>query len=1098
MWIVRYALRRPYSIAVAAIMIFIMGFLAIKSMLIDIFPVIDVPVVAVVWNYTGLSAEDMERRVVVISERAMSTTVSGISRIESQSIPGIGLLHVYFQPGTDIGGAISQINSVMNTVLRIAPPGMTPPSIIQFNASNVPVAQLTLTSDSMPEEKIFDYALNFIRIKLFTIPGLSTPAPYGGKQRQINIDVDPVALAGKGLSPADVVTALQASNIILPAGTARIGLFEYNVAMNSSPSIVSDFEKIPIKVVGGRPVLIGDVAKVADSFADQTNVVRVDGRRASYLNILRKADASTLTVVEAVRKAIPEILAVAPKGLKIKLDFDQSVFVRAAIGSVLREAVVSSILVSLMILLFLGSWRAVIIVCTSIPLAILVSVLGLKLTGNSINIMTLGGLSLAIGMLVDDATVEVENIHRNRHLGHPLTVAILNGASQIALPAIMATLAICIVFSPVALLTGPARSLFVPMALSVVFAMLASYVLSRSLVPTLSRMLMESEPLDLALDPSSSERVRELHRKRENLFERLQNAYGGVLTAALARRRFVLGVFFALLAATAFLPFLVGTDFFPATDTGLMKLHFRAPSGTRIEETERLVAQAEDRIKAIIPADELQTINSMIGLPSSFNLAFVPTDNVGGMDAEILIDLKAEHHPTAGYMQRIRRDLTERFPGSSVYFQSADIVSQVLNFGLTAPIDVQIESRDFAKSYDYARRLREGLRGIPGTEDVVIKQVFDYPNLLVNVDRVRASEVGLTQRDVANSLLTTLSSSQLVAPSYFVNPSNNVNYSVVVKTPLPSLSTVQDLLNTPITPPSAGALLQAGGFASPSLASGASAERLGNLGLLSSRTGLDEVNHLNVQRIVDVTANVEGRDLGSVLSGIDRQIAALGKLPPGVAIHVRGQGEIMNEAFLKLGLGLVLAIALVYLLMVVLFQSWLDPFIVMVAVPGALIGILWMLLFTGTTINVESFLGSIMAVGIAASNSILLVSFANDVRVEKGLSPLEGAYQAGLTRLRPVLMTAAAMIIGMLPTALALGEGGEQNAPLGRAVIGGLLIATIVTLIVVPVVYSLLRTGLPTLHLLDERFRREEAGLDPDSKDPHAVALAASAETGGI
>jgi multidrug efflux pump subunit AcrB len=1088
MWIVRYALRRPYTIGVAAIMIFIMGGLAIKSMLVDIFPAIDIPVVAVVWTYPGLSAEDMERRVVFISERAMSTTVSGISRIESQSIPGIGLLHVYFQPGTDIGGAIAQINSVMNTILKIAPPGMTPPSIIQFNASNVPVVQLTLTSDILPEEKIFDYALNFIRLKLFTIPGLSTPAPYGGKSRQINIDVDPVALAGNGLSPNDVVIALQASNIILPAGTARIGLFEYNVAMNSSPAIVSDFEKIPIRIVGGRPVLIGDVAKVSDSFADQENVVRVDGRRASYLNILRKADASTLAVVEAVRHILPEILAAAPKGLKIKIDFDQSVFVRAAISSVLHEAVVSSLLVSLMILLFLGSWRAVIIVCTSIPLSILVSVLGLKLTGNSINIMTLGGLSLAIGMLVDDATVEVENIHRNRHLGHPLTVAIMNGASQIALPAIMATLAICIVFSPVALLTGPARFLFVPMALSVVFAMLMSYVLSRSLVPALARMLMESEPLDLAKDPSVSEKVRDLHRKREHLFERLQNAYGGVLRAALERRRFTLGVFFVIIAATLFLPFLVGTDFFPNTDTGLMKLHFRAPSGTRIEETERLVAQVEDRIHAIIPPDELQTVNSMIGVPSSFNLAFVPTDNISPMDAEILIDLKEGHRPTSGYMQRLRRDLRERFPGSTVYFQSADIVSQVLNFGLTAPIDVQIESRDFTKSYEYARRLRDGIRGVPGAEDVVIKQVFDYPNLFFTVDRVRASEMGLAQRDIANSLLTTLASSALVAPSFFINPNNNVNYFVAVKTPLPRLATVQDLLNTPITPPSP--LLQAGGFAPLSQAAGASSQRLGNLGLLSSLTGLNVINHVNVQRVVDVTANVEGRDLGSVLSGINKRIADLGKLPPGMQIHVRGQGEIMNESFSKLGLGLILAIALVYLLMVVLFQSWLDPFIVIVAVPGALIGILWMLLLTGTTINVESFLGSIMAVGIAASNSILLVSFANDVRVEKGLDPVEGAFQAGLTRLRPVLMTAAAMIIGMLPTALALGEGGEQNAPLGRAVIGGLLIATAVTLIIVPIVYSLLRTGLPTLHLLDERFAREEAG----SMDPHALPV--GAETG--
>ncbi len=1077
MWIVRYALRRPYTIGVGAALIFIGGLLSIKSMLVDIFPVIDIPVVGIVWSYPGLSAEDMERRVVIISERAMSTIVGGISRIESTSIPGVGLLRVYFQPGTDLGAAIAEINAAMGTILRILPPGMTPPNIVQFNASNVPVAQYTMTSDTLGEEKIFDYALNFIRIKLFTIPGLSVPAPYGGLQRQINIDIDPAALNGRGLSPNDVVNALQASNIILPAGTARIGRYEYNVEVNSSPDLVSDFEKIPIKVVGGRPVLVGDVAKVSDSYADQTNIVRVDGRRASFLNILRKSDASTLTVVNAARRLIPEILAVAPKGLKIKLDFDQSVFVRSAIASVLREAVVSSLLVSAMVLVFLGSWRSVVVVCTSIPLAIFCGLIGLKLTGNTINIMTLGGLSLAIGMLVDDATVEVENIHRNRHLGYPLTAAILRGASQIALPAIMATLAICVVFSPVALLTGPARFLFVPMALSVVFSMLASYLLSRTLVPTLSRMLMEGEALDPRTDPASSPRARNFHRRREAAFEALQSAYGRLLGAALERRRFVLGAFFCLLGVSALLPLVVGTDFFPATDTGLMKLHFRAPSGTRIEQTEVLVAGVESEIRRLIPASELQTINSMIGLPIYYNLAFVPTDNVGGMDAEILISLKPGHKPTVGYMKAIRAALTERFPGSTVYFQSADIVSQVLNFGLSAPIDVQVEGRDILASYGYARRLRDALRAIPGIEDVAIKQVFDYPNLRFDVDRVRASQVGISQRDVADSLLTSLSSSQIVAPSYYVNPNNNVNYSVVVKTPLRQLSSTQDLMNTPITPPSAGNLLQAGGAATraPAPAPGAPAQRLGNLALMTSFGGLDMISHVNVQRVVDVTANVEGRDLGFVLSRIGRAVSALGALPPGSAIHVRGQGEIMSEAFRKLGLGLVLAIALVYLLMAVLFQSWLDPFIVLVAIPGALMGILWMLLATGTTINVESFLGAIMAVGIAASNSILLVSFANDVRVEKGVSPLEGARLAGITRLRPVLMTALAMVIGMLPTALALGEGGEQNAPLGRAVIGGLLAATAVTLIVVPIVYSYLRVEAPSMHLLDERLEREQS-----------------------
>src|SRR5580698_10047255 len=602
MWIVRFALKRPYTVAVTCMLIFLMGILSLRSMLVDIFPVINIPVVGVVWTYNGLSAEDMERRVVIISERAFSSTVNGISRIESQSIPGIGLLRIYFQPDTDIGSAIAQISAVSQTILRITPPGMTPPIVIQFNASNLPVVQMTLESETLPEEKIFDYALNFIRIKLFTIPGLSTPAPYGGKQRQINIDVAPEVLSSKGLSPADVVTALQASNVILPAGTARIGKFEYNVLLNASPSAVELFGQIPVKIVGGRPILLGDIARISDSFADQENVARVNGHRATYLNILRKANASTLAVVEAVRKAIPEIEAVAPKGLGVKLNFDQSVFVRAAIDSVLREAVISSILVSIMILAFLGSWRSVLVVCTSIPLAIMVGIIGLKATNNTINIMTLGGLSLAIGMLVDDATVEVENIHRNRSLGHPLTVAILRGASQIALPAIMATLAICIVFFPVTLLTGPARYLFVPMALSVVFSMLASYVLSRTLVPTLSRMLMEHEHHEGSAEADKTQHYKlnafetwmeNFNKRREVWFENFRGRYLKVLGTLLDRRRFTLTVFFCLLGITAFLPFVVGTDFFPTTDTGIMKFHFRAPAGSRVEETEKLIMKVE-------------------------------------------------------------------------------------------------------------------------------------------------------------------------------------------------------------------------------------------------------------------------------------------------------------------------------------------------------------------------------------------------------------------------------------------------------------------------------------------------------------------------
>ena len=1086
MWIVRLALKRPYTIAVACMLIFLMGLLSLRSMLVDIFPVINIPVVGVVWTYNGLSAEDMERRVIIISERAYSSTVNGISRIESQSIPGIGLLRIYFQPDTDIGSAIAQISAVSQTILRIVPPGMTPPIVIQFNASNLPVVQMTLESQTLPEEKIFDYALNFIRIKLFTIPGLSTPAPYGGKQRQINVDVDPRVLSSKGLSPADVVTALQASNIILPAGTARIGKFEYNILLNSSPSAVELFGQIPVKIVGGRPILLGDIARISDSFADQENVVRVNGHRATYLNILRKANASTLAVVEAVRKAIPDIQAVAPQGLGVKLNFDQSVFVRAAISSVLREAVISSILVSIMILAFLGSWRSVLVVCTSIPLAIMVGIIGLKSTNNTINIMTLGGLSLAIGMLVDDATVEVENIHRNRSLGHPLTVAILRGASQIALPAIMATLAICIVFFPVTLLTGPARYLFVPMALSVVFSMLASYVLSRTLVPTLSRMLMENEHHEGSAEAGQTQHLKlnafehwmeGFNKRREVWFDNFRGRYGELLEMLLARRRFTLIIFFSLLGITALLPFIVGTDFFPTTDTGIMKMHFRAPSGTRVEETEKLIEKVEDRIRQIIPAKELDTINVMIGVPTSYNLSFVQTDNVSPMDAEVLIALKENHHATAGYVRKIRQALTEEFPGSSINFQAADIVSQVLNFGLSAPIDVQVEYSDVYKAYAYARLLRDKIRAIPGTADVTIKQAFDYPTLRMNVDRVRAAEMGISQRDIANSMLTSLSSSLQVSPSYFLNPKNSVNYNVAVKVPLTKLTSVSDLLDTPVTPGTFSPnTVDPGGLPAPTNLPAAQTQRLGNMSGIESLSTLEQVNHSNVQRVVNVTSNVEGRDLGTVYSHIQKTVQSLGQLPPGMRITVRGQGQTMTEAFGQLGLGLIISIFLVYMLMVVLFQSWLDPFIVLVAVPGALMGILWMLLVTGTTINVESFLGSIMAVGIASSNSILLVSFANEVRIEKGFNAIEAALEAGKTRLRPVLMTALAMLLGMLPAALALGEGGEQNAPLGRAVIGGLLVATVVTLFIVPVVYSLLRKELPTLHLLDEVFKAESEG----------------------
>jgi multidrug efflux pump subunit AcrB len=1076
MWLVEGALRRPYTIAVMAILILVMGVLSLTRMVVDIFPAIDIPVVAVVWSYPGLPAEDMERRVVLISERAYSTTVNGIERIESQSIPGVGLMKVYFQPGADIGAAIAQISSVSSTILRIAPPGMNPPNVIQFNASNVPVAQITASSKTLPEEKIFDYGLNFIRVRLFTIPGLSSPAPFGGKSRQINIDIDPQALASKGLSPADVVNALQASNVILPAGTARIADREYNVVLNNSPAVVDQFKAIPVRVVGGVPLTLGDVAKVADSFADQTNIVRVDGKRATYMAILKHADASTLAVVDATRETLPLIKQAAPDGLDLKIDFDQSVFVRGAIQSVLREALISSLLVSLMIGAFLGSWRSVVIVCTSIPLAIFSAVIGLKLTGHTINIMTLGGLALAIGMLVDDATVEVENIHRNRHLGKPLTRAILDGAQQIATPAIVATLAICIVFFPVVLLVGPARFLFTPLALAVVLAMLASYVLSRTLVPTLARMLMVSEHDD----PRSL--AHRLNAARDRAFERFQNAYGRVLAVLLSRRAFALGVAGGITVASLGLAVVVGTDFFPSVDAGLMKLHFRAPPGTRIEKTEELVQRVEDDIRAVIPARELETLNDMIGVPLYYNLAFVQTDNVSGMDADILVALKPEHHPTDEYKKKIRAALERDFPGSAFYFQPADIVSQVLNFGLSAPIDVQIENANLQQSAEIALKLRDSLRGVPGVTDAHVVQVLDYPTLKLDVDRQRAAQFGLSERDVAQNVLVSLSSSALVAPSYFLNPANNVNYTVVVKTPLERVRSVPSLLSTPLTPP--GALALAGSALVPGSVPRPPAQSLSNVASLTPTVQASQINHYTVQRVLDVAANVEGRDLGAVARDIEAKVKALGQLPKGMRIHVRGQNEVMDQSFRMLGLGLILAVLLVYCLMVVLFQSWIDPFIIMLAVPGALVGILWMLALTHTTLNVESMMGAIMAVGIAVSNSILLVNYANDVRVEKGLDAVSAALDAGETRLRPVLMTALAMIIGMVPMALALGEAGEQNAPLGRAVIGGLVVATFVTLFVVPVVYSLLRAKPPTRHLLEARFEREKAGEAPEGSQP--------------
>jgi multidrug efflux pump subunit AcrB len=1086
MWLVRLALRRPYSVATLCLLIALMGVLSIKSMAVDILPAIDIPVVIVVWNYPGMPAEDVERRITFLSERAMSTTVSGISRIESQSIASLSILRVYFEPGADIGGAIAQISSVSATVSRIMPPGIQPPVVLRYNASNVPVAQMTLEGEGLTEQQLFDYGLNFLRLRLFTIPGLATPAPYGGKQRQIMIDADPVRSAARGVSPQDIVDAVLRQNVILPAGDARLGTTDYDILVNGSPNTAADFNAMPVKVVNGAEVYLGDVARVYDGFAVQQNIVRVNGKRSTYLAILKKENASTLAVVDAARDMIPQLKASAPQGMEMRLDFDQSGFVRGAVKGVLREAAIAAGLVALMILAFVGSWRSTIVVCISIPIAILIGILGLKMTGQTLNLMTLGGLALAIGMLVDDATVEIENINRNRHLGKGLVRAILDGAQQVAVPALAATMTICIVFFPVVLLTGPAKFLFDALAIAVVFSMFGSYLLSRTLVPTLSHML-------LAREGEHKQRrtgwIQRLDAWRERRFDRLLERYSDLLSLVLAHKKLTLIVAGLGIFMSMFLMGPVGLDFFPAVDAGILRMHVRAPTGTRIEETERIVDAIERKVRTVIPADELATIDDNIGIPLYYNLGFVQTDNVDGADAEVLIALGREHRPSLEYAQRIRKNVEQEFPGTHVYFQPADIVSRVLNFGLSAPIDVQVESADLGKTLPIALKLQHALRLIPGSEDVRLAQIVNHPAIQVDVDRKRAQDVGMSERDVANSLLTTLSSSSLTAPNFWVNPKNNVNYIVAVQTPITRINSLSDVMTMPLTLPASTTPtpiaqprdLYTGTSPAPTALAPVS-PLLGSVAAARLTTDRSVITHETVQPVLDVQCSVEGRDLGAVAKEVERAIENLGELPKGVNVRVMGQSQTMYRAFGRLALGMLVAVALVYLILVVLYQSWIDPFLIMLAIPGAFSGILWMLLLTKTTLNVESFMGSIMAVGIAASNSILLVNFANEARTEEGVDPVQAALISGRTRLRPVLMTALAMILGMLPMALGLGEGGEQNAPLGRAVIGGLLVATLSTLFVVPSAYAAIRIKPPVKHLLDRKIAEEyEQGA------PHAT-----------
>jgi multidrug efflux pump subunit AcrB len=1049
MWIVRLALRRPYTFIVMAVLIFILGVLTILRTPIDIFPAINIPVVSVIWSYSGLSPTEMEGRVMTISERAMTTTVNGIEHMESQSLNGIGLIRVFFQPDAKIEAAVAEVTAINQTLLRIMPPGMTPPFIIRYSASTVPILQAALGSATLSEQQLTDYGNNFLRTQLVTVQGAQIPPPYGGKSRQVMVDIDPELLYAKGLSASDISAAINAQNVILPAGTAKMGDTEYNVRTNSSPDVLKDLEDLPIKQIGGATVALRDVAQVRDGFAVQTSMVHVDGRRAALLAVLKTPGASTLDIVEGVKAALPRIQATLPPELDVKLLFDQSIFVRAALQDVFREALIAAGLTGLMILLFLGSWRSTVVIVLSIPLAILVSIIALSLLGETLNVMTLGGLALAVGILVDDATVEIENTNRNLAMGKPVIRAILDGAEQIAMPTFVATLCICIVFVPVVFITGPGRYLFTPLALAVAFAMLASYFLSRTFVPTMVHYLL---PAEVALHQPNAEETVEggpiwtLHKAFNRRFERFRAAYVAALDWALAHARVVVCLFAGFVLLSLLLFFQIGMDFFPYVDAGQFRLHVRAPAGTRIEETERWFAEVEKVIREEIPPGEINVVLNNIGVAGGATLAFGDASVVSAADGEILVSLKPGHHPTDEYVHRLRAVLRDRFPQLVLFFQPADIVSQILNFGLPAPIDVQVVGRD-PQNLAIAENLVQRVKAIPGAVDVRLQQVPRAPEISVDVDRQMAQQLGLTQRDIATSLLVSLSSSGQTAPNYWLNPKNGVNYQVAVQTPQYRMDSIGALNSTPV---------MVSGFPRPQL--------LGNVATTTRRVVPGVISHYNVQPVYDVLAASSTKsDLWSVANAVNRIVDEIRpSLPRGTYIMVRGQAATMQTSFGALSSGMVLAVVLVYLLMAVNFQSWLDPFIILTALPGAMAGVLWILFVTQTNISVPALMGAIMCIGVATSNSNLLITFANDQR-EEGMDARAAARSAGSTRLRPVLMTALAMILGMLPMSLGLGEGGEQNAPLGRVVIGGLLLATVATLFFVPVAYSALRHRKPML-----------------------------------
>jgi multidrug efflux pump subunit AcrB len=1063
MWIVNVALKRPYTFIVMAIMILLATPFALLTTPVDVLPEINIPVVSIIWTYTGLSAEDMANRIAQVNERSLTTTVNDIEHVESQSLPGIAIIKVFLQPNANIQTAIAQTVAVEQAQLKQMPPGATPPLVLSYSASSIPVIQLGLSSQTLSEQDLNDSALNFLRPQLVTIPGASVPYPYGGKSRLISVDLNTRALLAKGLTPSDVVSAFNAQNLILPTGTAKIGPKEYTINMNGSPATIAALNEIPVRTVNGATTYLREVAHVRDGFSPQTNIVRQNGQRGVLISVMKNGSASTLSIVNSLRAILPSAKASLPEDLTITALFDQSVFVKAAVQGVIKEAVIAAALTAAMILLFLGNWRSTCIIAISIPLSILSSLLALHALGQTINIMTLGGLALAVGILVDDATVTIENIERHLHMGTDLHEAILEGAGEIAIPALVSTLCICIVFVPMFFLTGVAKFLFVPLAEAVVFAMLASYVLSRTLVPTLAMLLMGH-----AHKPKKNAKPNlfmRLYHRFDAGFERMRATYIVILSTLLVRRRLFAVGFLSFCIVSVGLVFVLGEDFFPSVDSGNIRLHMRAPTGTRIEETARLADDVERVVRQVVPASQLETILDNLGLPySGINLSYSNAGTIGTLDGEIQVALKPDHDPTAGFVDKLRTILPQKFPGVDFFFQPADIVTQILNFGLPAAVDVQISGANQRGNFEVASGLMKSIRQIPGTVDTHIQQKFDQPVLNLQMDRTRLQQLNLTANNVAQNVLVSLSGSSQTSPGFWFNNKNGVEYQVAVQTPQYQISSIDELLRTPVS----------GSATGPT-------QLLGNLVRVSPQSQFAVVTRYNIKPVIDVFVSVEGRDLGSVAKEVDKLVdQARAKLPRGSEITVRGQVATMRSSFFGLGVGVAMAIVLVYLLIVVNFQSWVDPLIIISALPAALAGIAWMLFLTGTHLSVPALTGAIMTMGVATANSILMVSFARQ-RLQAGAPPLTAALEAGASRIRPVLMTAFAMIIGMIPMALGLGEGAEQNAPLGRAVIGGLLFATVSTLFFVPLIFAGIHSRLA------RRRERSENDHDDDDRDGHGT-----------